>query len=192
MSWQEDAALAGTVHKRSKPFTAMLIARCVEPQQGARTDLLTTEKVPAKTFADHAGIAVNTVLKYLRTWDAMAAAGLVPSREEMAAGEDVEVPEQKAWVHYYREANPSKPRTPKPSPEGIDKLSEVELTERVVKMATRLGAIEETVKGDTPGQLAFRRAAENARLILAGGDVKKSWFHLIDALTELGAYAKEI
>src|ERR1700712_5511034 len=36
----------------------------------------------------------------------MAEAGLVPERTGLSPGDDVELPDAKAWTYYYREANP--------------------------------------------------------------------------------------
>src|SRR5690606_9908771 len=106
MSWQSDAELAGTLYKKAKPYTAMLIARSVEEKgPGARTDLESSFKVSAKQFADQADISHPTVMKYLRTWEAMAEAGIVPFPDQLQPGEDVEIPDQKVWTYYYRQAN---------------------------------------------------------------------------------------
>lgn len=70
MGWESDAALAGTLYKKSKPYTAMLIARCVEPGTGGpRTAEKSAVKTSLREFADMAGINDKTVRKYLDTWD---------------------------------------------------------------------------------------------------------------------------
>lgn len=52
------------------------------------------DKVSSRDFAEHAGISPTTVGKYLAAWDALAQAGLVPFREELEPGQDVELPDQ--------------------------------------------------------------------------------------------------
>jgi len=107
LNWQEDAELAGTLYRKSKPYTAYLIARCVEPGSGGpRTGEKSPVRPTMREFSEHAGIHHNTVAKYLNTWDALAVAGLVPLREELGPGVGVDVPDMKAWTYYYREANP--------------------------------------------------------------------------------------
>ena len=104
--WQTDAELAGTLYKKSKPYTAMLIARCVEPDagHGGRNSDFSEFKTSMKSFAEFAGISDKTVAKYLKTWDLLAEQGYVPARDELEPGEDVEVPEMKIWTPVYREA----------------------------------------------------------------------------------------
>src|SRR5690554_8085429 len=96
----------------------MLIARCVEPGTGGpRLAQNEPVKTSEREFAELSGIARNTISKYLRTWEAMAQAGIVPPREEMEPGQDVEGPDQKTGTYYYREAEPPKPQKRKdPSP----------------------------------------------------------------------------
>lgn len=107
MNWKTDAALAGQLERGAKVHLTMLIARCVEPGkgQGRRNVSEKSEKSSAKGFADHSGISDKTVTAYLKTWDAMAADGIVPSREELMPGVDVDLPDQAKWLGYYREAN---------------------------------------------------------------------------------------
>src|SRR5690606_1578459 len=141
MTWQTDAELAGTLYKKAKPYTAMLIARCVEPDHGSgKRPEMDTSKTSQRSFADHAGIAPTTVGKYLRTWDAMATAGLVPTRGELTPGTDVDLPDMKQWKDYYREANPTKSKpekdnAPLPKP---DQVTEQELGEPVDIEPTRI------------------------------------------------------
>src|SRR5690606_13541155 len=119
-------------YKKAKPYTAMLIARSVEPSsgQGSRSELASSGKCSANEFAEFAGISHTTVGKYLRTWQAMAEAGIVPFPKDLEPGEDVEVPDQKVWTYYYREANPPKPKKEKPKeidPENPDLDGRVQL-----------------------------------------------------------------
>lgn len=66
---------------------AMLAARCVEPDAGnpnrPRGEFSPRGKVSLRTFAERSGIDHKTVAAYLRTWDALAADGWVPSRDSM-------------------------------------------------------------------------------------------------------------
>src|SRR5690606_19531510 len=67
----------------SSPSTAMLIARAVVPgteNSGAvAPDDDLGGKASLRGFAEHAGIGKDTVSRYLRTWQAMAEAGIVPA-----------------------------------------------------------------------------------------------------------------
>src|SRR5690606_24450514 len=83
MTWQTDADLAGTLYRKSKVYTAMLLARCVEPGagQGTRTDfgsdgpkLQNGENVSSTAFSGYSEIPRKNVDRHLRTWDAMATA----------------------------------------------------------------------------------------------------------------------
>ena len=185
--WQTDAALAGTLYKKSKPYTAMLIARCVEPQQGARTDLCTSAKVTAKAFADEADIAPNTVLKYLRTWDLLAEQGYVPARDELEPGEDVEVPEMKIWTPAYREANPpkeKKPREPSPEDDSLDLRGRVDYNNSRVQRA-----LEQTFGLSTGSKYAapMGRIKDAVQSIGFGDNPNRAFVSLVVALSDLAA-----
>lgn len=65
------------VTSMAKPYTAMLIARSVEEQEHGGDRTKQVQKCTCPEFADIAGISPNTVRKYLRTWEAMAEAGVV-------------------------------------------------------------------------------------------------------------------
>lgn len=195
--WQSDAELAGTLYRKSKPYTAMLIARCVEPgagqsERGSRRKELSDEKVSSKKFADHSGISDPTVMKYLRTWDAMAQAGIVPPREELEPGEDVEVPDQKTWTYYYREANPPKPKKPKdPSPtdEAIDLRGRVDLSNQRVRKALEMAHGTATVAGKF--QPAVKRISEALTDIGLGANPNRAYVSLVVAFTDLVAELSE-
>src|SRR5690606_18262714 len=120
----------------------MLIARCVEPDHGSgKRKEITASKTSAKGFADMAGITHPTVMKYFRTWEAMAEAGIVPFPKDLEPGEDVEVPDQKVWTYYYREANPPKPKKEKPKeidPENPDMDGRVQLDGKHVVTALKM------------------------------------------------------
>jgi len=191
--WQSDAELAGTLYRKAKPYTAMLIARSVEEKgPGARTDLESSFKVSAKQFADQADISHPTVMKYLRTWDAMAQAGIVPPREEMEPGQDVEVPDQKTWTYYYREANPPKPKKPKdPSPtdEAIDLRGRVDLSNPRVRKALEMAHGTATVAGKF--QPAVKRISEALTDIGLGANPNRAYVSLVVAFADLVAELSE-
>ena len=74
----------------SKVYLTLLIARCVEPDNGSRSrprGEFSPRKTSARGLAEHANIDHKTVTAYLSTWDAMAADGLAPSREDLEPGE---------------------------------------------------------------------------------------------------------
>src|SRR5690606_41641312 len=98
----------------------MLIARSVEPGEG-QTDGLNhvganapTTKVSMRDFADLSGIGKDTVGRYLRTWQAMAEAAIVPFPKDLEPGADVEVPDAKVWTYSYRAAKPPTAKKKKP------------------------------------------------------------------------------
>ncbi len=197
MSWESDAELAGTLYRKSKPYTAMLIARCVELSKSGVSVKNDTSKVSAGEFAELAGIATNTVKAYLRTWDAMAAAGLVPARDSMEPGEDVDVPDMKTWTYYYREANPSKPKSAKDDGVKVGQVRDEEVSDvevffpenrRVDQFARRLEmsrrSVESRAKG--PAATSYNRAVQCLQEVLEGQNTGRNLLHLLDALTELG------
>jgi hypothetical protein len=203
VSWEQDAELAGTLYRKSKPYTAMLIARCVEPDQGHGGRNASSEafgKVSLRAFAELAGMGDATAGRYLHTWDAMAQAGIVPARDEMEPGEDVEVPDMKTWTYYYREVNPPKPRAQVTAKDDGIKASDVpdsevddfkiELTgnRRIDQFARRVGMSRRIVEGRSngPAAIAYSRAVECLQEILEGQDTGRNMLHLLDALTELG------
>lgn len=191
-NWQSDAELAGTLYRKSKPYTAMLIARSVEEQEHGGDRSRQVQKCTCPQFAEMAGIAPNTVRKYLRTWDAMAQAGIVPPREEMEPGQDVEVPDQKTWTYYYREANPPKPKKPKdPSPtdEAIDLRGRVDLSNQRVRKALEMAHGTATVAGKF--QPAVKRISEALTDIGLGANPNRAYVSLVVAFTDLVAELSE-
>ena len=191
--WQSDAELAGTLYRKSKPYTAMLIARCVEPGYGeGNRPEVDGSKTSQRDFAEHADISPTTVGKYLRTWDAMAQAGIVPPREELEPGEDVEVPDQKTWTYYYREANPPKPKKPKdPSPtdEAIDLRGRVDLSNPRVRKALEMAHGTATVAGKF--QPAVKRISEALTDIGLGANPNRAYVSLAVAFADLVAELSE-
>lgn len=185
--WQSDAELVGTLHRKRKPYMAMLIARCVDrglEDSSARTsgqfDPHVDLRCSLRAFVDVSGIARNTVRKYLRTWDAMAAAGLAAPREAMKPGEDVEVPDMKTWTYYYREGRPPVPKA----------RAEVLVPEnrRIDQFARRLEASRRSISGRVsgPAGAAYDRAVICLQGLMVQEDSARNTLHLLDALTELG------
>ena len=193
--WQSDAKLAGTLYKRAKPYTAMLIARSVEPGVGEggdhdrhRPTVDSGEKVSLRTFADHADMSTTTVSKYLRAWEAMAEAGIVPFPDQLQPGEDVEVPDQKVWTYYYREANPPKPKKEQPkkevNPENPNMDGRVELEgKRVVTALSMAAGIE------TPNP-AIQRMAEALVDLAMSDNPNRAYVAACSALADLAASIK--
>lgn len=193
--WESDAQLAGTLYRKSKPYTAMLIARCVEPGKGGpRTG---AKCASSREFSEQSGIARNTVNKYLRTWDAMAADGQVPARDELEPGVDVEVPDQKVWKYYYREANPPKPRHPKeqePKDPGDippdTRMADLRDNPRAMKLleAASNGA------SDVPGVLGAQltRAVTAAFDLVMDDDPARAFMRLVHSMTELSAEMRRL
>lgn len=184
--WQSDAQTAGTVYKRSKPYVALLIARCVDHGEKGRARG-NAAKCSIREFSDHSRISNNTIAKYLRTWDAMATAGLVPPRDELEPGEDVELPDQKAWTYYYREANPPKPKktTEESTESALDVKGRVDLRNRRVQTALQLA--NGAKSKDYPGNVgaAITRLAEALQDIGFGSNPNRAFVAACAALADL-------
>ncbi|WP_062645949.1 hypothetical protein [Streptomyces maremycinicus] len=76
----------------------LMVARSVRPG-GQSAD--GTPKVPAKEFAELAGCSPDRVMRYYKAWDRAADDGLVPHFEELAPGQEVELPDAEVWLTYY-------------------------------------------------------------------------------------------
>jgi hypothetical protein len=76
----------------------LMVARSVRPG-GQSAD--GTPKVSAKEFAELAGCSPDRVMRYYKAWDRAADDGLVPHFEELAPGQDVELPDADLWLTYY-------------------------------------------------------------------------------------------
>ncbi|MGX1273995.1 hypothetical protein [Streptomyces phaeoluteigriseus] len=76
----------------------LMVARSVRPGgQGAQE----TAKVSAKEFAELAGCSAERVMRHYKAWDRAADDGLVPHFEELAPGQEVELPDADVWLNYY-------------------------------------------------------------------------------------------
>ncbi|MFG2573800.1 hypothetical protein [Streptomyces sp. NPDC048481] len=76
----------------------LMVARSVRPGgQGAGE----TPKVSAREFAELAGCSPERVMRYYKAWDRAADDGLVPHFEELAPGQEVELPDADVWLGYY-------------------------------------------------------------------------------------------
>jgi hypothetical protein len=120
-TWERDAELAGQIDRGDKSYVAMLAARCVEETvRGARgrgRSEFSDQKTSCLRFAEHSRISDKTVSAYLRTWDAMARDGVVPTRDELLPGVDVaDLPDRDTWNKWYREANPAPENRHRPHP----------------------------------------------------------------------------
>ncbi|MGW0873381.1 hypothetical protein ACWD3Z_23195 [Streptomyces sp. NPDC002740] len=76
----------------------LMVARSVRPG-GQSVD--ETPKVSAKEFAGLAGCSPDRVMRYYKAWDRAADDGLVPHFEELAPGQEVELPDAEVWLTYY-------------------------------------------------------------------------------------------
>jgi hypothetical protein len=93
------------VHVRTKGWRlALLVARCVQPRQGARRATSPDSgKVTQTAFARAAGINRETVALYLTAWDRAVEDGVVPPRAELAPGIDpvLDFAALPLWDEYY-------------------------------------------------------------------------------------------
>src|SRR5438128_303461 len=79
-------------HLRMKGWRlGLLVARCVQPRQGARTTSLPGSKATVAEFVKAASVSRNTVSAYLAAWDRAAADRLVPERSALEPGADLEL-----------------------------------------------------------------------------------------------------
>ncbi|MGQ4363163.1 hypothetical protein [Streptomyces sp. SAS_272] len=76
----------------------LLVARSVRPGGQSAQE---TPKVSAKEFARLAGCSPERVLRFYKAWDRAADDGLVPHFEELAPGQEVELPDAEVWPAYY-------------------------------------------------------------------------------------------
>ncbi|KUO07469.1 hypothetical protein [Streptomyces sp. DSM 15324] len=81
---------------------ALMVARSVRPG-GQRAD--ETPKVSAKEFAELADCSAERVMRYYKAWDRAADDGLVPHFEELAPGQEAELPDADVWLTYYVSRN---------------------------------------------------------------------------------------
>ncbi|MCX5263924.1 hypothetical protein [Streptomyces sp. NBC_00199] len=76
----------------------LLVARSVRPGGQSAQE---SPKVSAKEFAGLAGCSPERVLRFYKAWDRAADDGLVPHFEELAPGQEVELPDAEVWLTYY-------------------------------------------------------------------------------------------
>ncbi|KPI28772.1 hypothetical protein OV320_5233 [Actinobacteria bacterium OV320] len=76
----------------------LMVARSVRPGGQSADE---TPKVSAKEFAELAGCSAERVMRYYKAWDRAADDGLVPHFEELAPGQEVELPDAEVWLTYY-------------------------------------------------------------------------------------------
>lgn len=74
------------------------VARSVRPGGQSADE---TTKVSAKEFAELADCSPERVMRYYKAWDRAADDGLVPHFEELAPGQEVELPDADVWLNYY-------------------------------------------------------------------------------------------
>jgi hypothetical protein len=74
------------------------VARSVRPGGQSADE---TMKVSAKEFAELADCSPERVMRYYKAWDRAADDGLVPHFEELAPGQEVELPDADVWLNYY-------------------------------------------------------------------------------------------
>ncbi|WP_020684168.1 hypothetical protein [Streptomyces prunicolor] len=74
------------------------VARSVRPGGQSADE---TSKVSAKEFAELADCSPERVMRYYKAWDRAADDGLVPHFEELAPGQEVELPDADVWLNYY-------------------------------------------------------------------------------------------
>lgn len=164
-TWENDAKLAGQLDRNHKAYLALLCARCVQVKTGrgrAKNSELSENKASAVQFAKVAGISDKTVTAYLRVWDAMAKAAVVPARADLMPGVDVELPDVATWTKYYRQATAPKPQDAKAP------IAEAASTEGSTSEATVTTLATPKVEPNHTSELAAKVSA----LLLALTDVK--------------------
>ncbi|MFJ7275342.1 hypothetical protein [Kitasatospora sp. NPDC098663] len=131
------------------------------------------------TFAAAAGKARGTVNNYLATWDLLAEAGHVPSRDQLVPGVDVDLPTAATWKEFYRRAHPparSVPTmvTPRTSPE---------VEAAVVRMFDAVDGFEERTPG--PVAQALGQMADSLAEMREPDRTRAAYLRALDALAEL-------
>lgn len=143
MTWEQDAKLFGQLSRDHKVYLALLAARCVKlSRSGVSVKTDTSAKTSAASFGKAAGIVANTVKTYLKVWEAMAKDGIVPSRDDLVPGVDVELPDKATFTKYYRQAV----QAPAPT-KALDEKTTEEASE-VSESKTREAPTTKAVKQD--------------------------------------------
>ncbi|MEV0439541.1 hypothetical protein AB0I84_24580 [Streptomyces spectabilis] len=74
------------------------VARSVRPGGQPAAE---TPKASAKEFGELAGCSAERVMRFYKAWDKAADDGLVPHFEELAPGQEIELPDADVWLTYY-------------------------------------------------------------------------------------------
>jgi hypothetical protein len=98
--WKEDAHFVGAFVRGGSWEVGLRIARRIILPSHVRG------RISLDEFAAEAGIAAQTVQKYLATWEYAASASAVPSASELTDDEELDFSnlDQETWLMYYREA----------------------------------------------------------------------------------------
>ncbi|MGW0759046.1 hypothetical protein ACWD1Y_21690 [Streptomyces sp. NPDC002814] len=159
----------------------LMVARSVRPGgQGADE----TPKVSAKEFAELAGCSADRVMRYYKAWDRAADDGLVPHFEELAPGQEVELPDADVWLSYYVSRNSAASErgtaiTEAAEAEGIRPTKALEVAENPTALRAAILADPSTAQAARRALLDRVREdpelqAELARDIVRTDDLKKA------------------
>ncbi|WP_328370627.1 hypothetical protein OG800_46215 [Streptomyces sp. NBC_00445] len=159
----------------------LMVARSVRPGgQGADE----TPKVSAKEFAELAGCSADRVMRYYKAWDRAADDGLVPHFEELAPGQEVELPDADVWLSYYVSRNSAASErgtaiTEVAEAEGIRPTKALEVAENPTALRAAILADPSTAQAARRALLDRVREdpelqAELARDIVRTDDLKKA------------------
>ncbi|MFJ9722808.1 hypothetical protein ACIRP3_08625 [Streptomyces sp. NPDC101209] len=159
----------------------LMVARSVRPGgQGAQE----TPKVSAKEFAELAGCSPERVMRYYKAWDRAADDGLVPHFEELAPGQEVELPDADVWLGYYVSRNSAASErgtaiTEAAEAEGIRPTKALEVAENPTALRAAILADPSTARAARQALLDRVREdpglqAELARDVVRTDDLKKA------------------
>ncbi|MGX1564622.1 hypothetical protein [Streptomyces sp. NPDC055506] len=157
------------------------VARSVRPGgQGADE----TPKVSAKEFAELAGCSPDRVMRYYKAWDRAADDGLVPHFEELAPGQEVELPDADVWLSYYVSRNSATSErgtaiTEAAEAEGIRPTKALEVAENPTALRAAILADPSTARAARQALLDRVREdpdlqAELARDVVRTDELKKA------------------
>ncbi|MFJ3935471.1 hypothetical protein [Streptomyces parvus] len=165
----QDARRFGAYARSGGWVFGLLVARSVQPGQGHGGDRSSLNyqrgeridgssvlnKVSAKRFAAMSGTTSTRVMRFYRAWERAAAAGVVPTFENLAPGQDVELPEAELWSEYFTKYEQSTDRR-----ESIAEQAEAAGTSytEAMKVAKNPAALRTAILGDPKTAEAARKA----------------------------------
>ncbi|WHM37432.1 hypothetical protein [Streptomyces sp. BPTC-684] len=157
---ETDAHEFGAYARSGGWLFGLMVARSVKPGaagQSAENEQRCEpfEKVPAKRFALMAGTTAARVMRFYRAWERAAAAGTVPTFQELSPGQSIDLPAPELWAEYFTKYEQTTDRR-----ESIAQQAEVAGTSytEAMKVAKNPAAMRTAILGDPKTAEAARKA----------------------------------